>query len=169
MNLFILDNDLDRNAEYHVDRHVVKMILEAAQLLCSAHWVTQNIGFAPRKVTPAETAACKVTEDFYKLTHPNHPCAIWVRSSLDNFIWTHCYAEALNQEYGYRYGKSHKSMKIINRLPEPALPKLGLTPFAQAMPDQYKQLDAVAAYRAYYKAEKPHLFAWKNRPQPKWI
>jgi hypothetical protein len=171
MNLFILDDDLIKNAEYHVDKHVVKMILEAAQLLCSAHWVTQAIGFTPRKVTPAETAVCKdsVTPDFYKLTHPNHPCAIWVRSSLDNFIWTYCYAAELNSEYGFRYGKSHKSMEVINRLSEPTLPKLGLTPFAQAMPDEYKHENAVTAYRRYYAAEKSQLFAWKNRDRPDWL
>lgn len=170
MNLFILDNDLDKCAEYHVDRHVVKMILEAAQLLCQAHWVSQTLGHVPRKLTPVELAECKraATTEFYGLTHYNHPCAVWTRSSSDNFEWAFCYAQALNSEYGYRYGKSHASAAVINKLPYPTLPS-GLTPFAQAMPDQYKDNDPVKAYRAYYKAEKSHLFAWKHRPCPHWI
>ena len=170
MNLFILDYDLDLSAQYHVDRHVVKMILEASQLLCSAHWATSTLGFAPRKLTSLELAQCKsaVTDEFYGFTHPNHPCAIWTRSSADNFAWTYCYAEALNQEYNYRYGKSHKSMTVISKLPVPNMPS-GLTPFAQAMPDQYKHKDAVTAYRNYYAADKSHLFNWKHRPRPYWL
>ena len=170
MNLFILDNNHDTNAEYHVDRHVVKMILEASQLLCGAHWVASTLGHMPRKLTSLEIAECKaaITDDFYGFSHPNHPCAIWVRASFDNFAWTHCYAESLNSEYGYRYGKSHKSMTVINRLPVPTLPA-GLTPFAQAMPDQYKHEDAVVAYRRYYAGDKSHLFNWKFRPRPHWL
>jgi hypothetical protein len=169
MNLFILDTDLDLNAQYHVDRHVVKMILEASQLLCSAYWITRAIGHTPRKLTPLELAECKriVTPEFYGLTHYNHPCAVWARTSQDNFDYTFCYAQALNDEYGYRYGKSHKSIQVINNL-DVDLPR-GPTPFAQAMPDQYKHEDAVVAYRAYYAAEKAHIFAWKNRPRPYWL
>lgn len=171
MNLFILDYDLDTNAEYHVDSHVVKIILEASQLLCGAHWVASTLGRIPRKLTTLEIAECKasITDDFYGFSHPNHPAAIWVRSSLDNFAWTHCYAEALNSEYGYRYGKSHKSMTVINRLPCPNLAPEGLTPFAQCMPDEYKHEDAVIAYRRYYEGEKSHLFNWKFRERPPWL
>ena len=64
MNIFVLDNDPFKAAEYQCDKHVVKMVLETAQLLCSAH----------------ETAP-------YKRTHYNHPCAIWTRSSLSNYMW----------------------------------------------------------------------------------
>lgn len=171
MNLFILDYDLDKLAEYHVDRHVVKMILEAAQLLCSAHWVAQSLGDVPRKLTSEELKLVKatVTPEFYGFTHPNHPCAIWTRSSQDNYDYTACYAYALNDEYGYRYGKSHKSVGVVSSLPSPELSNRGLTPFAQAMPDQYKHKCAVTAYRQYYAAEKSHLFAWKNRSRPEWL
>jgi len=63
MNIFFLDFDTEKCAKYHCDKHVVKMILETAQLLCGTHWV---IG----------------SEAPYKLSHKNHPCAIWTRESL---------------------------------------------------------------------------------------
>lgn len=170
MNIFILDNDLDRSAEYHIDKHVVKMILEAAQLLCTVYHITGTLGQTPRKITSEELVACKdaLDPDFYGLTHYNHPCAIWARSSLANYEYLFCYAEALNSEYNYRYGKTHKSMGVINRLPDLAL-KGDLTPFAQAMPDIYKHADAVTAYREYYKGEKSAIASWKFREKPEWM
>lgn len=171
MNIFILDTDITRCAEYHVDKHVVKMPLEAAQLLCSVYWIDFACGYVPQKITPEQHLACKMahTEDYYKLSHYNHPCAVWARTSLDNFEWLHCYAHALNDEYGYRYGgKSHKSLEVVNRLPTPNLPRIGLTPFVQAMPDDYKSDNAVDAYRAYYIGDKSHLAAWKHRGKPDW-
>ncbi len=98
MTLFYLDNDLDKCAEYHVDKHVNKMILEAAQLLCTAIWVDTLLGFVPRALEKDEAA---VLNEYKKLEKPlppeerqlnpylgmmyNHPCTIWTRSSLDNY------------------------------------------------------------------------------------
>jgi len=170
MNIFVLDEDFDTCAEYHIDKHIVKMPLEAAQLLCSAHWISQ-VGFFPRKITPDEKKQTQelITKDFYGITHYNHPCAIWARASLDNFEWLHCYANALNSEYGYRYGgKSHKSLEVVNRLPEPNIPRLGLTPFAQAMPDELKSDDHIASYRLFYMLDKGPFATWKYRDKPFW-
>jgi hypothetical protein len=170
MNIFVLDEDFDTCAEYHIDKHIVKMPLEAAQLLCSAHWISQ-VGFIPRKITPTERAEAQklVTSDFYGMTHYNHPCAIWARSSLDNFEWLHCYANALNSEYGYRYGgKSHKSLGVVNRLPIPNIPRLGLTPFALAMPDELKSDNAIESYRMFYMLDKSPFASWKYRSPPPW-
>lgn len=155
MNLFVLDHDFEKNSEYHVDKHVVKMILEASQLLCTAFW-EQGI--------PAP----------YKATHKNHPCSVWVRESEGNFNWCVSYAFALCFEYKHRYGKIHKCRDnalsyIIANKNKLTFPNLKLTPFALAMPDQYKDNDAVKAYRNYYLGEKRHLFSWKNRPTPDWI
>ena len=88
----------------------------------------------------------------------NHPC-IWTRSSLDNFEWVHCYANALNDEYYYRYGKLHKSvMEVINKLPEPKnIPRLGQTPFGMAMPDELKDEDDVVGSYRFYILTKQHL------------
>ena len=100
----------------------------------------------------------------------NHPCTIWARSSLDNHEWLHCYAIALNDEYGYRYGKSHKSVhEVTLSLPEPVhIPRIGLTPFAQAMPDSLKGDDAIAAYRRFYHKDKATFASWKYRSKPDW-
>lgn len=154
MNLFVLDSDHTQNAKCHCDRHCVKMILESAQLLCTALW-DQNI------VAP------------YRSTHKNHPCAIWTRETESNFDWCTDYALSLCDEYFFRYDKIHKSLDVILKCRElkslMSFSKTGLTPFALAMPDQYKTSDAVESYRNYYNGDKRHLFSWSRRPVPDWI
>ena len=133
MNLFVLDTNLDKCAEYHVDKHIVKMPLEVAQILCTCIWVDVHLGFIPRALTKPESAKLNEMKKEIKHLKPeerpltpylpmmyNHPCTIWARSSLDNFEWTHCYGNALNDEYRYRYGKEHKSIaEVVNKLPLP--------------------------------------------------
>ncbi|QPJ64686.1 MAG: hypothetical protein G3M78_04485 [Candidatus Nitrohelix vancouverensis] len=151
MNIFILDTDPSRCARYHCDRHVVKMILESAQLLSGA-------------------VRLSGLDCGYKLTHANHPCAIWTRRSLSNWNWLRKLAAALNKEYRYRFRKTvnHKSFDMIQSLPSPAIADCGLTAFAQAMPEQYRQADASAAYRNYYVGEKSRLLKWTRRQTPVW-
>ena len=88
----------------------------------------------------------------------------------DSHEWLHCYAVALDDEYGFRYGKSHKSVhSVILTLPEPLhLPRIGLTPFAQAMPDSLKGGNAVEAYRRFYHKDKATFASWKYREKPPW-
>jgi len=152
MNIFVLDYDLTKCAEYHCDKHLIKMILESSQML---------------------STACRLNglDAGYKSTHKNHPCSIWVRESLDNWLWLRDLVFALNREYKYRYEteRDHKSFSVVKSLPLPNIPKLGLTPFRLAMPDEYKTDDAVSAYREYYNKDKRHLFSWKKRSIPFWI
>jgi len=153
MNIFVLDKDPKTCAVYHNDKHVVKMILETAQLLCGVHWVEG--GEAP-----------------YKLSHKNHPSAIWTRECIENYIWLCDLGLELCAEYTYRYGKRHKSQDIIEwcLLNAPNLPTKGdITPFALAMPDECKVGDAVASYRVYYMVEKRGFANWKNREVPQWF
>lgn len=180
MNLFILDNDPDKNAEYHIDKHVGKMQLEAAQLLATTLWIDKLLGFIPRKLNSdelgilrAEMANLPPIEERtfvrYKAMSPNHPCAIWVRSSLSNYIWTQVYVQTLNDETIWRGNKSHASCAEVLRMGDPTrLPDMGLTPFAQAMPDAYKNVDAVHAYRTYYRMDKAAISSWKKRGEPDW-
>lgn len=184
MNLFYLDENLDACAEAHVDKHIVKMPLEAAQLLCTAIWVDSVIGFVPRALNKEETRELNSLKSNIKslpmeerpLTPYlpmmyNHPCTIWTRSSLDNFEWVHCYANALNDEYYYRYGRQHKSVvEVINRLPEPKnMPRLGMTEFLLAMPDELKmEGDPIQSYRDYYHLDKATFAKWSYRPKPHW-
>lgn len=154
MNIFFLHLIPSICAIYHVDKHVVKMILETAQLLCTAHLLSDS------DYTPP-----------YKLTHKNHPCAKWVRESLENYNWLVQLGKELCKEYTYRYKKIHKTQRIIEELEInlPPLPEIGFTTPAQAMPDIYKDNDVVSAYRTYYYFEKFDLHSWKNREEPEWI
>lgn len=154
MNLFYLDADPTINAQYHVDRHVGKMILEAAQLLCTTFHL-QNIQ-AP-----------------YRQSHANHPTAKWVRQSKENFEWTLRYAGALGIENHYRTGNWHKSLNIVAwaqaNQSKLVFPDRGITEFALAMPDEYKTADPVESYRNYYRGAKKHLHKWSKRDIPAWL
>jgi hypothetical protein len=156
MNIFILDQDIVKSAQYHIDKHIVKMPLETAQLLCTAHHISGS----------------DYLDDVpYRATHKNHPSAVWARKSLDNYMWLCDFGLELCTEYTYRYDKVHKCEAVISwcREHQPRIESYGLTEFAQAMPDQYKSHNAVTSYRDYYKGEKKHLFNWKKRDQPNWI
>lgn len=148
MNIFVLDTCPRQAAKYLCDKHVVKMVLESAQMLCTVH-----NGIAP-----------------YKVAHKNHPCTIWTRSSLTNYNWLIEHGEQIGIEYTNRFGKHHKSSDVIEwcKVNKPPILDLGLTPFAQAMPDKYKHDDAVVAYRSYYANEKKDIAYWKRTETPSW-
>ncbi|MDG5500967.1 pyrimidine dimer DNA glycosylase/endonuclease V [Marinobacter sp. BGYM27] len=153
MNIFVLDDDITKCAEYHCDQHAIKMILESVQLLCTA---LNKKGFS----TP------------YKSTHAKHPCVLWVEASYDNFEWLVQLTLALNAEYRFRFDKTgdHKSIAVLSEIDKFRFERLGLTPFAQAMPDQYKQVgDPVSAYRQFYLGEKMGFAKWTKREVPLWI
>jgi hypothetical protein len=182
MNLFYLDENIDKCAEYHIDKHVVKMPTEAAQLLTTAVWVDKFLGFRPRALNDAEMYVInnmksrepsieERTFTRFLPTHINHPCAIWVRSSMDNFEWTYGYCESLNSEWRYRYNhsKNHKSFDATMALPyTTSLIYNGITKRPQCMPVEYQQDDPIEAYRLYYMLDKANMAAWKNRPKPHW-
>ena len=153
MNIFILDKNIEKCARYHCDQHVVKMILESVQMLCTA---LNKRGY----VTP------------YKSTHMKHPCVLWVEESYDNFLWLKDLALALNDEYRYRFEKQsdHKSILVLDEITGCSYDSKGLTEFAQAMPDRYKVPgNAVKAYRQFYRAEKMKFAKWTRRRAPKWV
>jgi hypothetical protein len=153
MNIFVLDRDPRLAAEYHCDKHVIKMILETAQLLSAAHHVLD--GEKP---------------GLYKLTHKNHPCSLWTRESRENYFWTLNLGLWLLYEYEKRYGKTHKTSEVMERLKTAPknTPYGRLTTFAQAMPEIYQREDAVEAYRTYYIAEKAPICKWKTQT-PWWF
>ena len=178
MNIFYLDHDVTKCAEMHNDKHVVKMILEYAQLLSTAHRILDGV----HTVGKSQTGRKKITYTLpdsrdailYSATHANHPSAIWVRDSAFHYIWLHELLEALCKEYTHRYGKVHKveASGLMNALKE--VPNnidrtyvfVGPTP---AMPDDVKiPGDSLASYRNYYVKNKTHLAKWKNRPKPEW-
>lgn len=154
MNIFYLDPKPKKAAEYHCDKHVVKMCLEYAQLLSSAIHVTDP-DLAKRIPT-------------YALTHKNHPCAIWTRSSSANFLWLADLAVELGMEYTRRYGRRHKSIvEIVENLEFPDLPNLPFTEPPQCMPDEYKVPgNTVQAYINYYLGDKSRFATWKYTDAP---
>jgi hypothetical protein len=151
MNIFVLSLAFIECAAFHCDQHVIKMILESAQMLCTVCILSG--GTAP-----------------YLAAHKKHPCTLWALSSLTNWRWLRSLAKCLNDEYKFRYKKqvNHKSMDVINQLKEPNIPDIGLTPFAQAMPDEFKDPDPVQAYRKYYAGAKFRFATWKYRDIPLW-
>lgn len=109
----------------------------------------------------------------YRPTHINHPCSVWVRESLSNYLWLCDLAWELCMEYRYRYGdKKHACEDHLKWLRDhpPPVPDFGLTEFRQAMPDQYKvSEDAVSAYRKYYMGDKARFAVWTGRSVPDWF
>lgn len=153
MNIFILDKDKRKNVQYHPNKHIVKMPIEGAQILCSAYYYTGEQDNVP---------------NIYKLTHKNHPCAIWCRESKENWEWLKDFVMLLGEEYTYRYGKNHLSVEKTKGFFTPNLPSKGLTSFPLCMPEQYRCNDIVQSYRNYFIGEKQHLKEYKKRDIPEW-
>lgn len=186
MNLFKLDDDLDKCAEYHIDKHVGKMQLECAQMMCTNHWIDYLLGYVPRKLTPEEHLKLKVFMKMqrpltmgnrifpYLACHHNHPSTVWMRESVANYEWAFCYAHALSIEQAYRTGGSHKSFEVIRNLPELIHMKdVGETPFKLAMTDNMPRglVDPdhpVWSYRNFYMLDKASISSWKGREKPPW-
>lgn len=156
MNIFVLSVIPSEAAEYHCDKHVVKMILETAQLLYTAHWILD-----PETLSPTA----------YRKTHVNHPCAIWARESIENYRWLSELGLCLCREYTYRYGKTHKTEEHLKWLSNnfPPLPTVERTPFRMAMPDEFKNADPVLAYHAYYLGAKERMLTFSKRPPPPFV
>lgn len=150
MNIFCLDRDPAIAAQSLCDKHTVKMVLETAQLLCAA---VRIMG----------------VEYGYKITHQNHPCSKWTRATNGNFNWLRLLGIEIAKEYSYRYGKVHKCESIITNVPTGIMPKGELTPFIQAMPEEFKYKDPVQAYRNYYRGAKANLLVYTKREPPEWI
>ena len=151
MNIFFLSEDPKECAKFHNDKHCVKMILETSQLLCSVHWMLGN-------------------EAPYKLTHKNHPCSIWARTSISNYLWLCELGLELCDEYKFRYGKTHKCRSILEwcLINKPNLMDIGFTDPPKAMPEEYKVESVIESYRNYYMGAKSDFCVWKNRNTPEW-
>jgi hypothetical protein len=152
MNIFYLSESPELAALYHCDKHVVKMILETAQLLSTAH---HELG---------GTAT-------YKSTHKNHPSAVWVRQSASHYRWAARLWMELMRQYTYRYDKIHASARLADELRHPpaALLDCGFVPPPQCMPEECKDPCTVTAYRNYYRGPKAYMAQWRHSLQPDWM
>jgi len=177
MNIFYIDEDPIQAAQWMVDKHVVKMILESAQLLSTAHRILDG-----REVEGKSKTGRKVRrwilddsrdEVIYTATHINHPSAIWCRESVENYNWLVDHFFALMQEYTHRYEKTHKcfgDLSYMLQSPPNNLKEWDWTPMPSAMADEYKiSDDPLTNYRNYYKIGKSNMHKWTNREKPEWI
>ena len=162
MNIFYLSDDPRDAAIMQCDRHVVKMILESAQLLSTAHREVDGDYWAD-------------ANGLYKRTHKNHPSAVWARESHENYQWLYRHFYALCDEYRYRYGKEHKTWQKLGLALAESPVGIGTADFTvppQCMPDMYKSPCCVTAYRNYYRLDKS-VNDWfqfnKNRPRPSFL
>jgi len=182
MDIFILHENPKEAAIMHCERHILKMIIEHTQMLAAAYYHTIGIS---RKKEIAENQE-KVSQLFkgfprkdedgndkpYAITHVNHPCTVWTRESLTNFNWLLDCTKYMCEEFTYRYGGKHSVEFIIDWMYEnpPNLKDIGLTEFAQAMPDVYKSDSATEAYRKYYAYKTTYMKVnWKLEERiPNW-
>jgi len=160
MNIFYLHEDPVTCAQMHNDKHCVKMILESAQMLGTAH-----------RVLDGDEKCDNLF--MYKEAHKNHPSTKWVRENCYNYRYMFDLFEALCDEYTHRYGKGHATdlqlRETLRELPK-KIPQMEtrFTEPPQCMPDEYKSWDTVEAYRNYYMGEKSYFSTWKNRQTPEW-
>ena len=164
MNIFYLSSCPQEAAESHNDKHCVKMILEYAQMLSTAHRELDG----------------DVPDILYKSTHKNHPSTIWTRSSKQHYDWLYRLFRQLSAEYTLRYSKSgnwgrdlkvHKTWNKLGKILKTAPKNIkdnGWVDPPQCMPDHCKKPDTIDAYRNYYLTEKASFSTWKYSQQPTW-
>lgn len=181
MNIFILSEDPVQSAILQCDKHVVKMILESAQMLSSVHRMLDGtLTKMPSKSGKTMVKAWLLDEPrdakLYKAVHIGHPCTVWTTESLENYDWHYKHFEALSLEYTYRYGKQHKSWVDLGEILATApnnIPKIGQTPFKLAMgaaPECINESDPVGSYRAFYQTKQDRFkMVWSKRDIPEWF
>ena len=176
MNIFYLSYDTKACAEMHNDKHTVKMILEYAQLLSTAHRVldgnvTVGLSDSGRKRT-TYVLDSPLNGILYAATHINHPSAIWVRKRESHYRWLFSLWIELMDEYTYRYGKIHATSRLFSYLNKPPTNIEfggGFDEPTPAMPEDIRiPGDSIASYRNYYIKSKSHLANWKKRNVPDW-
>jgi hypothetical protein len=184
MNIFFLHSSPQICAEMHVDRHVVKMIIEYAQLLSTAHRIIDGDEYTDLTANGRKIKRWRLPDnreyELMKASHINHPSGVWTRASDLNYLWLYKLWRHLLAEYTYRYEKVHSCARLENvlmKLPN-NIPIGFFTEPTPAMPDDAKvydeiatdrfEIDSLASYRNYYRKNKTHLAKWKKRPVPNW-
>ena len=177
MNIFVVNRDPWLAAKDLCDKHVVKMIVESAQMLSTAHRVldgkpTTALSRTGRRIKQWDHPNPAFDKVLCKATMVNHPCTRWAMENNKNYFWLYDHLDALLREYTDRYQKHHSmeglTYNFLRSAPRNIAMVNGTTSFAQAMPDQYRNPDAITAYRNYYMGEKRRFAAWKTGIKPKW-
>ena len=175
MNIFYLNENTTECAKQHLDKHVVKMILEYAQLLSTAHRLLDGHEYEGKSISGRKAMRWKLDDDrednLYMASHMKHPSGIWCRENLSNYHWLYNLWCDLMKEYTFRYGKHHVSERLIDylRFPPTNISLGELTPIPQCMPESYKVVgNSIEAYHNYYINDKQPFAVWTNRPIPEW-
>jgi len=178
VNIFAIDSDPYQAAEWMVDKHVVKMILESSQLLCTAHRLLDGVQYVDKTKTGRNVKRWRLADPqddmiLYSATHINHPSAVWCRETSGNYEWLYRHFQALCLEYTHRYGKYHKCQGMLwdhlSMTPR-NIKQAPLQPFAVAMDKQYiVSTDPIVNYRNYYKIGKARMHKWTKREAPPWL
>jgi hypothetical protein len=191
MNIFVLERSPIDAAKSHADKHVIKMILEACQMLYTAHWIAEYphlleakspiaLSLAQKKCFPPpslSSAPKNLSGGVFRPVHVHHPCTIWTRTTLGNYMWLAQLALALAKEKRYRWPSAPPhaceahAVWLYTHLP-PHIPRAPMTPFAVAMPDSYKTHDPIESYRAFYRGSKTDrgiTNSYTRRSKPLWL
>jgi hypothetical protein len=177
MNIFYIDHDPIKAAQGMVDKHVVKMILESAQLLSTAHRLLDGTQVESTSKTGRKAKRWILHDGrqdvLYLATHIHHPSAVWCRQSVENYSWLVEHFFALMHEYTHRYAKKHAcfgDLSFMLQSPPHKLKDYDWTNMPCAMADEYKiSDDPLTNYRNYYKIGKATMHKWTNRQPPEWI
>ena len=185
MNIFYLDPDPRTCAEMHCDKHVVKMIIEYAQLMSTAHRVIDGTEYTDLTANGRRIKRWRLDDDresiLYKASHINHPSAIWCRANYDNYVWLYRMWFYLCKKYTYRYGKVHSCSRLSESLylppnkivageffsPTPAMPADCKVMAENPVPG--RKYDSLKSYHKYYIQEKVRFAKWKYRNIPEWF
>lgn len=181
MNIFYLHHDPETCAQMHNDKHVVKMILEYAQLLSTAHRVLDGVEEQALSKSGRKQKVWRLSDNreqhVYKASHINHPSAKWVRHYEGHYSWLFAMWVELLREYTFRYNKVHTSERLVEHLvhiPKNIPKNVQWSAPWRAMPDEFK-VDrsipnyTIESYRAYYLGTKVKMSRWTNRPMPQWF
>ena len=179
MNIFILDNNPIKAAQLQCDKHVVKMIVESAQMLSTAHRLLDgvvSIGVSKSGRKAKQWFHPKHDDLLYKAVHMGHPCTVWTMESVANYNWHYDHFMSLCYEYQYRYGKVHATqtrLEDVLSIPPRNIPMDGLTPFRLAMgaaPECLDESNPVLSYRKFYQTKQSRFkMAWTKRDVPDWF
>ena len=178
MNIFYLHNDPKTCAEWHVDAHVSKMLVEYAQLMSTAHRVLDGVQYTGLSKNGRKVQRWKLSDNYeniiYKACHVNHPSGVWTRQSKSHYLWLYNLWVELHQEFVYRYGHPHSSYTLLHEILATPPTNIPNTPFVEP-PQAMKQFpqcmvegDSIKAYRNFYREAKKGFAKWKNREVPYW-
>ena len=175
MNIFAVNDNPHIAAVELCDQHIVKMPIESAQMLSTAHRCLDGDRFEDRTSNGRRYTRWIFSDEresvLYKSTMRGHPCTQWVMENLQNYLWLSIHALEMCEEYTRRYDKRHGSQDVIEylRVNYPKnMPNAMRSPFAQAMPDYCKRSNAVDAYQTFYIEEKARFARWSKTCPPSW-